>query len=162
MTTADESGQLGGMEAIAFGLLVLIVGTLLISNAWGVIDAKSAASEAARQAARTYATAPVTQASEAAALASQSAANTLGEMGWSAVANQLTQGTFERCAVITWEVAVRVPAFKLPWLAAGPSFFTASAYDSQRVDPYRSGVPGDPAGTGPVGCGGGVIVPPTP
>ena len=162
MTARDERGQLGGIEAVAFGLLVLVVGCLLISNAWGVIDAKSAAREAARQAARTYATAPVSEASEAAALARQAGSQTLAEMGWTPSANELTQGTFERCAVITWEVAVRVPAFRLPWLAAGPPGFTASAFDSERVDPYRSGVPGDPSAGGAEACTGGVVVPPTP
>ena len=159
MTAVDERGQVGGIEAVVFGLLVLVVGCLLISNAWGVIDAKSAAGEAARQAARTYATAPVSDAAEAAALATDAADRTLTDMGWVAAANRLTQGTFERCSVITWEVTVRVPAFKLPWLAAGPAVFTASAFDSQRVDPYRSGVPGEPSVTA---CAGGVIVPSTP
>jgi hypothetical protein len=157
-----EAGQVGGVEAVLFGVLVLVIGTLLISNAWGVIDAKAAAREAAREGARTYATAPVADASAAADLASQAATQTLAALGWVASANDLAQGTFQRCAVVTWEVAVRVPAFRLPWLSGGPSVFTASAFDSQRVDPYRSGVPGDSSLGGAASCEGGDIVPPTP
>jgi hypothetical protein len=159
-----ESGQLGGIEAVVFGMLILVVGVLVVSNAWGVIDAKTAAREAAREGARTYATAPVSDASQAAALAASAAAATLGEMGYSPASggNQLTEGTFQRCDVITWEVAVRVPAFRLPWLESRYSFFTASAFESERVDPYRSGVPGDPANGGQATCTGGDIVPATP
>jgi hypothetical protein len=153
----SERGQLGGIEAVVFGVLVLVIGALVISNAWGLIDAKTAAREAAREGARTYAAAPASNASAAGDLAAQAAAQTLSDMGWSPAANELSQGTFARCAVITWEVAVRVPAFRLPWLSRGPSFFTASAFDSQRVDPYRSDVPG-----GAAACGGGDIVPATP
>ena len=38
-----EDGQVGGIEALVFGLLVLVLGTLVVANAWGVIDAKVAA-----------------------------------------------------------------------------------------------------------------------
>jgi hypothetical protein len=164
MSRRGEAGQLGGIEALAFGMLILLVGVLVVSNAWGIIDAKTAAREAAREGARTYATAPTSSAAQAASLASGAAAQTLGEMGYSPApgGNQLAQGTFQRCAVITWEVAVRVPAFRLPWIASHYSFFTASAFESERVDPYRSGVPGDPANGGQATCTGGDIVPPTP
>jgi hypothetical protein len=160
----DEAGQLGGIEALAFGMLILIVGVLVVSNAWGVIDAKTAAREAAREGARTYATAQTSSPSQAAALAAEAAGTTLSDMGYSPApgGNQLTQGVFQRCAVITWEVAVRVPAFRLPWIRSTYSFFTASAFESERVDPYRSGVPGDPANGGQATCTGGDVVPPTP
>jgi hypothetical protein len=97
-------------------------------------------------------------------MATQAAADTLSEMGYTVkpLANELAQGTFRRCDVITWEVAVPVPAFRLPWVRSHASFFTASAFESERVDPYRSGVPGDPALGGQATCAGGDIVPPTP
>ena len=51
---ADERGAVGGIEVLPLGMLVLVVGTLLVVNAWAVVDAKLAASAAAREAARAY------------------------------------------------------------------------------------------------------------
>jgi len=109
-TVSGEAGQVGGLEAIAFGMLVLVLGVLIIGNSWGVIDAKGAASDAAREAARTFATAPA--------------------------------GTFTRCSLVTYEVSIPVPVFRLPWIRSKISAFTARASHSESVDPYRSGVPG--------------------
>ncbi|MBA2283441.1 MAG: hypothetical protein H0W25_19710, partial [Acidimicrobiia bacterium] len=50
----DERGQMGGIEALPFGLLIFVVGALLVANAWAVIDAKLAVTAAAREAARTW------------------------------------------------------------------------------------------------------------
>ena len=49
-----DAGQVGGIEALPFGLLVFVVGALLIANAWAVVDAKFATDAAARQAVRTF------------------------------------------------------------------------------------------------------------
>ena len=150
---------MGGMEAVVFGLLILVVGVLLVSNAWGVVDAKTAAREAAREAARAFATAPAADEAGAEQAAHQAALDTLTEMGWTnpAIVIARTQGAFERCAVVTYEVRIPVPAFRLPWLRSGLTSFTARAYQSERVDPYRSGVPPDPSGR--TGCGGQDQVP---
>jgi hypothetical protein len=32
----DDRGQVGGIEVLPFGLLVFVVGTLLVANAWAV------------------------------------------------------------------------------------------------------------------------------
>lgn len=150
----DEAGQVGGIEAIVFGLLILVVGVLLVSNAWGVIDAKMAAREAAREAVRAFVTAPATDEIGAEQIAHQAALDTLNEMGWTnpSIVITKTQGAFERCAVVTYEVRIPVPAFTLPWLSSGVTTFEANAYQSERVDPYRSGVPADP--DGPTVCDG--------
>jgi hypothetical protein len=148
---------MAGIEAVVFGLLILVVGILLVSNAWGVIDAKTAAQEAAREAARAYATAP--EQVDPSTLARDAAVETLRELGYhDATAGWIvqTQGAFERCMVATWEVRIPVPAFRLPWLHSGVSSFTAVASQSERVDPYRSGVGTSPAGAD---CGGGDQVP---
>ncbi|MEY2465047.1 MAG: hypothetical protein QOH64_3185, partial [Acidimicrobiaceae bacterium] len=50
----DEHGQVAGVEALPFGVLLFVVGALLVANAWAVIDAKMATDSAAREAARTY------------------------------------------------------------------------------------------------------------
>lgn len=152
MRRRTESGQVGGLEAVAFGMLVLVMGVLIVSNAWGVIDARTAASEAAREAARTFATAPVRNDQQADTLARQAASATLQELGWQPVGASIrrTEGTFARCDVVTYEVDVSVPVFHLGWLQSGPSVFHARATHTERVDPYRSGVPG----SGPADCTG--------
>jgi len=134
----------GGIEAIAFGVLVLVLGVLIIGNAWGVIDARIAASEAAREAARTFATAPATTDAQADGLARGAATETLDQFGWTraGITIQRTSGSFVRCALVTYEVSIPVPAIRLPWIASGLSLFRATATDSEQVDPYRSGVPG--------------------
>ena len=53
-----DAGQVGGIEVLPFGVLIFVVGTLLITNAWGVVDAEVAADAAAHQAVRTYVEAP--------------------------------------------------------------------------------------------------------
>ena len=50
----EDCGQVGGIEVLPFGLLVFIVGTLLVANAWAVVDAKLAVTSAAREAVRSY------------------------------------------------------------------------------------------------------------
>jgi len=153
--TEREAGQVGGIEAIAFGLLVVVIGVLLFSNAWGVVDAKTAARTAAREAARTYATAATSDPSVAEGEADLAARQTLAQMGWSRddVSVRPVQPRFLRCAEITYVVTVPVPAFRLAGLAAGPASFRAVARHTERVDPYRSGVPGDPT-TGAAACNG--------
>ena len=49
-----DAGQVGGIEALPFGLLIFVAGSLLIANAWAVVDAKFATDAAARQAVRTF------------------------------------------------------------------------------------------------------------
>lgn len=131
-------------------MLILVMGTLIIGNAWGVIDARTAASEAAREAARTFATAPAQTDAQADALAGEAASATLQELGWGGPGSSVrrVQGTFVRCALVTYEVDIAVPVFRLPWLRSSASVFRATARHSERVDPYRSGVPGN----GPADC----------
>jgi flavin-binding protein dodecin len=149
----DERGQVGGIEAVAFGMLVLVIGVLIISNAWGVIDARTAASEAAREAARTFATARTGSDAQADALARLAATDTLRQLGWTrpGISVERTQGSFVRCALVTYEVSISVPAFRLPWLRSNASVFRATASHSEQVDPYRSGIPGSGAAV----CAGG-------
>ena len=49
-----DRGQVGGVEALPFGVLVFVVGVLLVVNLWAIVDAKVAATSAAREAARAY------------------------------------------------------------------------------------------------------------
>ena len=140
----DQRGQLGGIEAVAFGLLILIGGVLLIANSWAVVDAKLAARTAARDAARTFATAPTSDPADAVAAADHTARDTLAQLGWQnrGISVTVTGPGFKRCAIVSFVITIPVRVFRLPFLPLGPPSFHVSAHHTERVDPYRSGVPG--------------------
>ncbi len=132
---------MAGIEAIPFGLLVFVVGVLLVTNVWAVIDAKMTVAAAAREAARAY-----VEAEDAGA--ALPAAQTAGEQvvragGRDAGRLELSgpSSDFARCARVTFVAAYPVPAITLPWIGGFGHGFTARARHSELVDPYRSGVP---------------------
>ncbi len=63
-----DAGQVAGIEAVPFGLLVLTVGVLLVAHTWAVVDAKFVTTAAAREAARAYVEAPLPGLAEASAM----------------------------------------------------------------------------------------------
>lgn len=140
-----DAGQVGGIEAIPFGLLIFVVGALLIANAWAVVDAKFATDAAARQAARTFVegTDPAT----ALELADGAAAAALAGHGRDpARATLRTIGPAElvRCARATFEVTYEIPAISLPFIGGyGTAPFIVRSTHSEVVDPFRNDVPGE-------------------
>lgn len=138
---APDDGAVGGLEALPFGVLVFVVGTLIVVNAWGVVDAKMTVAGAAREAVRAYVEAPV--GSDAEALAHTAAQQTMNALGRTAREPQVTlSGAFTRCARVTATVAYPIPALRLPWVGSLGSF-TARSTASEVVDPLRSGVAGE-------------------
>lgn len=138
----DERGQVGGAEGLAFGVLVFVLGTLLVANAWGVIDAKLAATAAAREAARTYVEAASADvASEAARRASEEAIEAHGRRVERSETT-LVEGRFGRCERITIQVSYTVPLVAVPLLGQTGDGVTVTSRHSEVVDPYRSGLPG--------------------
>jgi len=138
----DERGQVGGAEGLAFGVLVFVLGTLLVANAWGVIDAKLAATAAAREAARTYVeAASADAASGAARRASEEAIEAHGRRVERSETT-LVEGRFERCERITIQVSYTVPLVAVPLLGQAGDGVTVTSRHSEVVDPYRSGLPG--------------------
>ncbi|GAC1589822.1 MAG: hypothetical protein NVS3B21_06800 [Acidimicrobiales bacterium] len=150
MSGRSEAGQAGGVEAVLFGLLILVGATLLLANAWTVVDAKLAARTGAREAARAFVKTPSADASTATDSARLAGRDTLAQLGWHRRdITVINAGTgFRRCAVATFVVTIPVPAFHLPFLQAGPPLFQVKARHTERVDPYRSGVPGGAAPCG--------------
>lgn len=138
----DERGQVGGLEAIPFGMLVLVIGSLLAASAWAVVDAKLAVVSAAREAARTYVEAD--SADEGVAhgtLAAEEAMANHGRHATVEVTFEAPQG-FARCAQVVARVSYEVPAVPLPWIG-GLGTTTVSARHSERIDPFRDGLAGD-------------------
>jgi Flp pilus assembly protein TadG len=137
-----EEGFAGGLAGLVFGLLVFVVGTLVVSAAWGVIDTKAAVTDAARQAARSYIAAPSATAAYARAL--QAADSSLA--GWSREPARarvsVLGGSFTRCSRVTLEVSYPAPLLLLPFAGRVGSAEWVSARQSELVSPYSSGLAG--------------------
>ena len=52
-----DAGMVGGIEVLPFGVLIFVVGSLLVANAWAVVDTKFMVTSAAREAAHNLETA---------------------------------------------------------------------------------------------------------
>lgn len=142
-----EAGQVGGIEVLPVALLVFVAGALLVANAWAVVDAKMAASSAAREAARAYAEVPAGMGQEEAwTRASMAAQDTFVtyEIAQDRVSLQpLSAPNPRRCARVVVEAGVAVPFITVPWLGAFGDGFVVQARHSELVDPFRSGLEGE-------------------
>lgn len=143
-----EDGQAGGIEVLPFGLLVFVAGVLVIVNAWGVVDAKTAVAAAAREATRAYVEAADGDAAPDAARRAAEEAMTGAGRDPARLTLTRTGGGYERCARVTYEARYRVPAIRVPWIGGFGSGLTAAARHSEVIDPLRSGLGGKAA------CGG--------
>jgi hypothetical protein len=147
----DEAGQMGGVEMLPFGLLVFVIGTLLVANAWAVVDARMATDAAAREATRRYVEAEVPSRAEAEAVAAgREALAAFGrdpDKGTVALTRlDSRDGGYARCARATFTATYQVPALTLPWIGGLGDGFTVTSTHSELVDPYRNGVPGSAEG----------------
>lgn len=136
-----DGGQVGGVEALIFGVLVFVFGTLMVANAWGAIDAKMASAGAARASVRAYVEAgSAVDADRAASAAAREAI--LGAGRNPDRMHLALSGTFERCARIVAAVSYRVPIVTVPLLGGFGPGLTVTARHSEVVDPFRSGLRG--------------------
>lgn len=137
-----ESGFVGGLDGLAFGVLVFVFGTLVVVNAWQVVDAKFAVASAAREAARTYVEAPGPSAAGAAAVAA--AEEALVGHGRSAerLSVSVVSGSFARCSRVVFEARYEVPLVVVPLIGGFGDGLVVSSRHAEIVDPYRSGLPG--------------------
>ena len=140
-----DAGQVAGIEALPFGVLVFVVGALLAANAWAVVDVRFAVAAAAREAVRAYVEAPDPMA--AAALAERAARNTVSGHGrnperiWLSITSPSGRG-WGRCGRVEITARYPVPAITLPGLGGYGEAFEAVATHSELIDPYRAGLPG--------------------
>jgi hypothetical protein len=149
-----EAGFVGGFEALPFGFLVFVSGTLLLVQAWAVVDANLAASAAAREAVRAFVEA---SGDEGTALASAEAAGLDALAGHGKRADRASfewsRASLIRCQPVTAVVRYRVPTMTVPWLGSfGGGLIETSARHTEVVDPYRSGLAVD--GFDPASCSG--------
>ncbi|MFZ6003798.1 MAG: hypothetical protein ACOYXM_07655 [Actinomycetota bacterium] len=139
-----EQGQVGGIEALPFGLLIFVLGALLIANAWAVVDAKFATDGAARQAARTFVEGTdLARALSAADAAARASISGHGRDPDRAEVHPLGAPVLARCERAVFEVTYAVPALSLPLIGGyGRSPFRVRSTHSELVDPFRSGLAG--------------------
>lgn len=136
-----EAGQLGGLEALVFGVLVFVFGTLVIANAWGVLDAKAAVSAAAANAVRAFVQEDPHDPEDAARSA---AIETISDSGRNPSRMELTlTGARARCGTVVAVVRYQIPLVSVPLLGGFGHAFTVSATHTELADPYRSGLAGE-------------------
>ena len=142
--SSTERGAVGGLEAIPFGFLVFVAGTLLVANAWAVVDAKLAVDAAAREAARTFVE---TGDERAATAAAREALDGHGrDPERLELEISLPAGTgFRRCAPVVVRATYEVPAVPLPWIGGFGDGIDVTARHTERVDPFRDGIEGESA-----------------
>ena len=142
-----DRGQVAGIEVLPFGLLIFIAGALLLTNIWGVIDAKFAADAAAREATRYLV--EVARSDVAASTvvegATDVARQTLDDHGRSSPASVTIEpdaAALTRCQRIRVTVSTEVPAIRIPFIGGFGEPFDIVAAHSELIDPTRSGVAG--------------------
>lgn len=154
---SDDRGFAGGAEVLPFVVLVFVVGSLLITNTWAVVDARWAVDTAAREAGRRYVEADLGDpAGPPEALAVEAGIRALEAHGRDgsrgsvalvsldgATAETSEAGGFSRCARATFEASYSVPGLSLPWIGGFGDGFRVTSRHSEIVDPYRDGVPGE-------------------
>lgn len=145
----DDRGQAGGAEVVSFGLLVFVAGSLLIANAWAVVDAKLATDTAAREATRAFVEHDTASGDPRGAFsrAVDAGLAVLEAQGMTAAADvrlvsPLPDG-YVRCARVTFEAAVRVPAVRVPFIGGFGEGVRVRSVHSELIDPFRDGVPGE-------------------
>ena len=143
-----EGGFVAGLEALAFGILVFVFGTLILLNGWAVVDAKFATNGAAREAVRAVVETPGgttssdLQLREIALEAAQAATAAHGYAPGAVSIRPLTaSGTLSqtRCASVRIEATVEVRATTLPGLV-GPRITSVTSVHEEVIDPFRSGL----------------------
>ncbi len=141
---SGDRGQVGGIEALPFGLLVFVLGTLLIANAWAVVDAKFATDAAAREAVRTFVEG--TDEATAFAAADEAARAVIAGHGRDpqrASVDPVGSFGLVRCARARFSVTYEVPALSIPLIGGyGTAPFRVRSSHSEVVDPFRSGLDG--------------------
>jgi hypothetical protein len=131
----------GGIEALPFSVLVFVFGSLLLVNAWGVIDAKFAVSSASREASRTYAESTGPASGDRAAR--DVAAEVIRNYGRDPDRLELEgpHGELARCGVVGYTASYPVPAIRIPVLGGFGTAFEVRSTHATRVDALGAGLP---------------------
>lgn len=138
-----EEGLAAGAEALVFGVLVFVVGTLIAVTTWAAIDTRFATSAAAREGVRAAVTAAPDADPVAAARAAVAAA--LEGHGLDPGRAQVSlHGTLtdrlERCQEVSLTVTYRLEAVRIPVVERPALGFDVNGRHREVVAPFRSGL----------------------
>ncbi len=137
-----DAGQVAGIEVLPFGLLVLLVGVLLIANAWAVVDARMAVALASREGARAAAetvTGPGDSQGAATAAVHETLAGVNRDDGSLRSVTVSYPDGYRRCGQVRVEVVYEVPAISLPFIGGYGDGIDVTVTASELIDGYRSG-----------------------
>lgn len=144
-----EHGFVGGAEALLFGVLVFVVGTLVILNAWSAVETRTAADAAARQAVRLLTESDPLDPGvlwNRTEQVVEATVNGYGQRAGDVVDIAITPRdlVLERCQRVTVRVTLRVPMVNVPLPGGNGSVGTrgVTGEHTEVVDPLRSGLPG--------------------
>ena len=137
---AEERGVVGGVEVLPFGVLLFVALTLVLANAWAVVDAKLAVEDAAREAARAYveahhATAASTEATNAARSAMAGAGRDPDRLSL-----EVGAPTYQRCEVVEVQTSYHLPGLTVPFLGSAGPGLTVHGHHREVLDPYAVGL----------------------
>lgn len=136
---ADERGVVGGVEVLPFGFLIFVAFSLVIANAWAVVDAKLAVEAAAREAGRAFVEAHDPDIAPAAAdRAARAAVAGAGRDPSRLSIEVRVDGDYERCAVVEHRTSYQVAGLTVPFIGAFGSSFTVNGHHRGVVDPFAS------------------------
>jgi hypothetical protein len=131
----DDTGQVAGLESIGFGILLFVVGSLLVANAWAVLDVKMATTSAAREATRAYIDSRDADAS--ASVATEAAQDAIASYGRnpSSVTVELPSDApaLAPCQRVRVIVRYPIPAITLPFVGGFGDGFTVTATHTEVV-----------------------------
>ena len=163
---ADEDGLSAGAEALAFGVLVFVFGSIIMLNGWAVLDAHFAANAAAREATRTIVEGgAVERTAMVGSTGSQVQAGAAHDVAVATMAGhgkdpqhlpapgqfevelvddpwQGSTGAPTRCARVTVHVRYPVQGISLPIFGGWQTPITVEGQHTEIIDPFRSGLAG--------------------
>lgn len=138
--TEDGQDGMAGLEVLPFGVLIFVMGSLVALNAWAVIDARLAASSAAREAARAYVESPSEPIGRQAALEAAREAVAAYRRDPDDLELRLPQEEeFGRCHRVTFTATLEAPTVRIP-LGQGWGRSQVTVSHVEIVDPLRGGL----------------------
>ena len=139
----SEDGFVAGAESLVFGVLIFVLGTIMVLNAWSALDARFAAAAAAREAVRAVVDAPhdadlVQVADSAAEIAFAGHGRDPDDLEVVWVGDPAGPQR-ARCGEVRFRVETAVDVVLLPRWNSPPSF-RVSALHAELIESYRAGI----------------------
>lgn len=133
----DDRGVLAGADILLFGLIGIVFTSIVILNAWVVVDTSLAVSAAAREGARTFVESEPGEAETNSRAAMEEVMSQYGHDAGDTTFSISNTG-FTRCAEVTATANQQIDLLFVPIFGDFGSH-TITATHTERIDPFRSG-----------------------